>query len=190
MVFESTNIVLICVLAVLLFVASVTDILWYKIPNYLTFPAIMLALLLHSVSDGLHGAVICFAGILVGIVALIPMHLAGKMGAGDVKLMGAIGAVLGPAGAFKSFLFSAVAGGIYAFFILAFNRAHRVVFLKRFFTMGKTLLYTGQVGYIPPAEVEKKAKLCYGVAIAVGTMGYMLVDYMGYPSWFAFLSRF
>ena len=45
----------------------------------------------------------------------------GKMGAGDVKLMGAVGSILGPAGVFNAFLFTAIVGGIYAIIILLYK---------------------------------------------------------------------
>ena len=45
---------------------------------------------------------------------MMPGHLLGATGAGDVKLMAAIGAIIGPALVISAFLFSAVAGGVLA----------------------------------------------------------------------------
>ncbi|MEN6438996.1 MAG: prepilin peptidase [Syntrophobacter sp.] len=175
-------------LIMLLITCSIHDFLYFRIPNRLTFTAILVFLTFHSVSNGLNGMLFAFSGLATGILLLLPLYLLRMMGAGDVKLMGSIGSALGFSGAVKSFLFSAIAGGIYAVIILALNHAHRVRLFHRFALMLKTLFTTGHFAYIPPAEEEKKVKLCYGVAIAAGTISYMFFEYAGYPSWALFLS--
>lgn len=176
-------------LIIILILCSIQDLLYFRIPNYLTFTAILAFFIFHSVCNGLNGMLFSFSGLATGILLLLPLYLLKMMGAGDVKLMGSIGSALGFSGAVKSFLFSAIAGGIYAVIILALNHAHRVRLFQRFSLMLKTLFITGHCAYIPPSEEEKKAKLCYGVAIAAGTISYMFFEYAGYPSWALFLSR-
>ncbi|MEN6439544.1 MAG: prepilin peptidase [Syntrophobacter sp.] len=176
-------------LIIFLLACSIQDLLYFRIPNYLTFTAILAFFIFHSVSNGLDGVLFAFSGLATGILLLLPLYLLRMMGAGDVKLMGSIGAALGFSGAVKSFLFSAIAGGFYAVIILALHHAHRVRLFHRFALMLKTLFIAGHFAYIPPDEEEKKAKLCYGVAIAAGTISYMFFEYAGYPSWALFLSR-
>ena len=53
-------------------------------------------------------------GLLVGLLLMMPGHVIGATGAGDVKLMAAVGAVVGPDVIFRAFLYSAVAGGVLA----------------------------------------------------------------------------
>ena len=65
----------------------------------------------------------------------------GMMGAGDVKLMGAVGSILGPAGVFNAFLFTAIVGGIYALIVLAYH-GQLVGFIKRFALSLKLSLLT------------------------------------------------
>ena len=84
-------------------IGTVTDIKSRKIPNILTFPAALLALALQSFQSGLPGAIAAIGGWLVGClitaspILLMRLFRAGnKMGFGDVKLMGAVGAFLGP----------------------------------------------------------------------------------------------
>src|ERR1700743_2106458 len=74
-------------------VASVSDIRERKIPNWLTGPALLTGLVLHLCLDGLHGlgASALAAAIAGGIFLLF--YIAGGMGAGDVKLMAALGAL-------------------------------------------------------------------------------------------------
>jgi prepilin peptidase CpaA len=104
----------------------------------------------------------------VGIAILLPFYLLGGMGAGDAKLLGAVGGLLGPKGVFLAFLFTALVGGIYALVLLAYHGFLKKAFL-RYGIMLKTFFLTGNFIYIPPPERERKPKLWYGLAIALGT---------------------
>jgi len=77
-------------------VASVSDLRTGLIPNWLTFPALLIALLVETAYGGMRG----FVGALLGIVVcgLVPLvfHRLGAMGGGDVKLFAALGALGGP----------------------------------------------------------------------------------------------
>src|SRR5437588_682214 len=61
-------------------------------------------------------ALVAFAalGLVVGLLVMLPGHALGATGAGDVKLMAAIGAIVGPGMAVNAFLFTALTGGLLA----------------------------------------------------------------------------
>ena len=65
----------------------------------------------------------------------------GMMGAGDVKLMGAVGSILGPSGVFQAFLFTAIIGGVYAIIVMA-AKGQLMHFLKRIVLSLKLSLLT------------------------------------------------
>lgn len=157
------------ILMIVLIIAVVSDIRYQKIPNWLTFPAMLAAVVINSSSMGLQGLLFSFGGILVGIAAMIIPYLMGGMGAGDAKLMGAVGGMLGPKGVFIAFLLTALIGGIYALGILAYYGGVRETLL-RYWRMLKMFFLTGKVNYVPPASRDAKPRLRYGVAIALGTM--------------------
>jgi prepilin peptidase CpaA len=71
-------------------------------------------LALHAKADGLHGLLSGLAGATVGLLCFAPFYLLRGMGGGDVKLLAAVGAFLGPQGALLAALFSLVAGGFAA----------------------------------------------------------------------------
>ncbi|OPY83158.1 MAG: hypothetical protein A4E65_00673 [Syntrophorhabdus sp. PtaU1.Bin153] len=92
------------------------------------------------------------------------------MGAGDVKLMAAVGALLGtPKDALFASAYTALAGGVYAVILLIAQRHNREA-LAQYGLMAKTLVVTGHFTPIPKDKSNKATPLRYGVAIAVGTL--------------------
>lgn len=160
---------LMLILVTILILAAINDIRFQKIPNRLTFMAILSGVVFHGATGGLSGLLLSVEGLFMGLAILIFFYLMGGMGAGDVKLMGAVGALLGPKGVFFAFLATALVGGIYAIVLLA-SRRQLGATLKRYWLVLKTILLTRKVFYIPPSEAERKPRLRYGVAIALGTM--------------------
>ena len=156
-------------LAIILVIASVTDLRFQRISNRLTYPTMLFGLVYYSLTAGLSGFFYSIGGLFLGLVLLIIFYLAGGMGAGDVKLMAAVGSLLGPNGVFYACLGTAVVGGIYALIILA-AKGYLVDTLKRFGLMLKTFFATKKFIYIPPPRQEKAPLLCYGVSISLGTL--------------------
>src|SRR5262245_51807698 len=94
--------------------AARADVRTRKIPNRLTFPAMLLGLATHLVLGGPAGLWSALAGMAIAGVVLIPGWLMKWMGAGDVKLMAAAGAWLAFPHAAFAMLASLVAGGVIA----------------------------------------------------------------------------
>jgi prepilin peptidase CpaA len=161
--------VLIVILLIILIPAAISDILFHRIPNRLTFAAILGGIVFHAASGGLKGVLLSLEGLFLGLAVLILFYILGGMGGGDVKLMGAVGAILGPKGVFAAFLASALVGGVYAGILLA-SRRQLGGALKRHWLILKTVLLSRKVFYLPPSEGEKGVRLTYGVAIALGTI--------------------
>jgi len=164
-------------LAGILAVAVVTDLRARRIPNRLTFPAMLAGLAWHAASGGVDGAIFSLGGLGLGLGLMIAPYAAGVMGAGDVKLMAACGAWLGAAGVFQAFLLTSLAGGLYALVVLSFNLPQLGRVLGglwetiQIFIATKRFVYTRRAAGMP--------RLCYGVAIAAGTALSMALDAMG-----------
>ena len=171
---------IIILLTSILIVAAIIDIRIQKIPNFITFPTMVLGLIYCSITTGLNGLLFSIQGLALGIAIFIIPYLMGGMGAGDAKLMGAIGAIIGPKGVLLASLFTAIVGGIYALMILILNHKYSKSFIARNAMTLKTLALTGQFIPISADESERKFKLCYGVAIAIGTFFYLILEYYGY----------
>lgn len=150
----------------ILTIAAIHDAKYRKIPNIITFSAMMAGLIYHVLLSGFQGFLFSIGGSLLGMGLLIAFYLAGKMGAGDVKLMGAVGSVLGPAGVFNAFLFTAIVGGIYAIIILLYKGRFAESMSRIWQALKLTFLTQSPVA---PDEQKAGPVLCYGIAIAIGT---------------------
>ncbi len=109
-------------------VASVWDIRTRRIPNAVTFGSAVVAVVFHAVDAGslraLPGALgWSAAGWAVGFLLFLPLFLLGGMGAGDVKLLAAMGAWLGPGAVCWVAIYGSVAGGVMALPLIVARRA-------------------------------------------------------------------
>ncbi len=119
------------------FIAMITDTRWGRIYNWLTFPTIFAGWALSFYSAGIEGLGYSFAATLVGILLYLPAAAFGLMGMGDVKLLGALGALGGSNFVVSIFLYSSALGIPHAIFIQLLN------YRKDAFSMMLTSFSTG-----------------------------------------------
>jgi prepilin peptidase CpaA len=150
--------------------AAAIDVRTGKIPNRLTAGVAGLGLALTA--GGLTGHSIAAAAIggVIGFAMMLPRHVLGGTGAGDVKLVAALGTLLGPAGVFMAVLYGAVAGGL-----LAVGHAAR----RR--RLGTTFSRTARL-VAAPVDAKKEidgaavhSRFAYGPAIAIGAIAAALL---------------
>lgn len=151
-------------------VASIADLQTRKIPNHLTFGAAAAALVFALVRAGLPGLGWSVAGWLVVVVLFLPFFALRGLGAGDVKLLGAFGAWLGPQNAIYLALFTGIAGGIMALVVVLLRG-----YLKQAFRNLWTLLIFWRVTGIRPLpeltlEHGRGPRLAYALPIAAGAL--------------------
>lgn len=145
--------------------ATVIDLRTRRIPNALTggMAAAGLALAVTGLSGVSPAASV--AGLVAGLALMLPGHLLGATGAGDVKMMAAAGAILGGHHIVNAFLFTAIVGGVLAVAVAA--RRQR---------LSATLAGTGRLMAAREGarqELRQEApgrRFAYGPAIAVGTV--------------------
>jgi len=158
------------VLSVGLATAVVTDVRTRRIPNWLT-GAIAGAGFGLAFGGGGVTPWEAALGLALGLALMLPGHVIGATGAGDVKLMAAIGVFLGPSLVFRAFLYSALAGGVFALAV-AVRRG----------LLAETLLGTRQLVTAPLATRDaivaptRRNRFPYGPAIAAGTLITLLVQ--------------
>ena len=145
--------------------ATIVDLRSRRIPNLLT--AGMAGVGIGLAASGISGLTLAASlfGIVLGLALMMPGHLLGATGAGDVKLMAAVGAIVGPAIVVSAFLFSAIAGGVLAIAVAIRRRR-----------LSATLAGTGRMIAAPTeARQEIRAataanRFAYGPAIAAGSV--------------------
>ena len=141
-----------------------------RIPNFLTGPALLLGLVLHTSLDGWHGLLTSLAaGLICGVLFLV-FYIAGGMGAGDVKLILAVGCIAGLPNTSYLLVLTAITGGVMGLG-LALLRGRLKETLFNVSTLTK---HHGQVGLAPHPELNVKnnatLRLPYGLAIAAGSV--------------------
>ena len=161
------------IIIILLVVAVIFDLRERRVPNWLTFPFMAGGLAYHLAANGFTGLLFSVQGLALGIALLILFYAAGGMGAGDVKLMGAVGSVLGPVHVLYAFVYSALVGGIYSVVVLYRYSALRSS-LERCVSAPLDFLRTGHWLWSPSPAADKLPRLCYAVAISLGTGIYVL----------------
>jgi len=97
--------------------ATVADVGWRRVPNWLTVSGVVAGLACAS-AGGWRNLALGAAGAAIGFLLLLPFHWFGAMGGGDVKLMAAYGACLGPGGILLAGFFAAILGGLGAALIM------------------------------------------------------------------------
>jgi len=103
---DTTTIIQFVCVAGLTLIATATDLRNRRIPNWLTVSAAILGLAFHVGTNGVTGLWFSLGGFGVGFGILLVLWLIGGGGGGDVKLMGAVGAWLGPMNALFIFVLS------------------------------------------------------------------------------------
>jgi len=168
----------------LLTLAAVCDYRAHRIPNWLVLSGAVFGLIYNMVLPPFPHASIFLplAGIGLGLLLFLPLYVLRAMGAGDVKLLAMVGAFLGPLETFYAALASMVVGGVIAIlYVLARGTAQR---------MWRNLTSLLQLGYLsamsgiaPNLRVTAEAsagRLPYGMAIALGTIAYLVSDRLGF----------
>ena len=147
-------------------VACVWDVASSRIPNVLTFTAIGLAVAFHLIVGG--GAPYAALGLLVGLAVFFPMFALGAMGAGDVKLMAALGAWIGWKAILFVALYGSLAGGALGL-VIGMRRRYLRKALSNL-KMLATYWWVEGVKPLPALTLEAKdsQRLPYALAIAAG----------------------
>ena len=159
-------------------VAGWTDWRSRRIPNWLTVPTLLLGIVVNSVATGWTGAKESLLGAGLGLGILLPFVLIRSLGAGDWKLIGALGAFLGPSRLITVLMWTILIAGLMAVVLIiwtkrvkqtARNLAHMIAGL---FTL-----------HLPGPEVSldnpESSKIPFGVAVAVTVVLYTVSQAWG-----------
>ena len=156
------------ILLVILTISLYTDIKSRKILNVITMPSILFGIVYYTVILGKEGFLFSGKGFFVGLVVLLIPYLLGGMGAGDVKLMAAIGALTGPVFVFYSFIYTALVGGVIALILIM--KRDGIVFSVKNFYCNIPFLHSNLGSMIIKKDHSNSIVFPYGIAIVSGTL--------------------
>jgi len=163
--------VMVGALAAVLVTAMWTDLRMSRIPNWLTFSAMFFALVGHAWFGGLQGVIFGLLGLGVGLGLFFILYISGGIGAGDVKLMAAVGTIVGPYGALISGFLAILVGGAYAFGTMVHQLGIVNTGQKLALVINTTLLTEGKMW---SGNLALPFRLRYGLAIGAGTLLFVL----------------
>ncbi|WNR42249.1 A24 family peptidase [Paenibacillus roseipurpureus] len=106
-------------------IAFVIDIRHAKLPNKLTMCGTLIGLMFHSVTQGWTGFLFACMGALAGFFVVLLLHIIGALGAGDVKLFAAIGAMMGVSFALQTLMYAVLCAGLIGLFLLFIRKRLR-----------------------------------------------------------------
>lgn len=155
--------------------AAVYDVRYRRIPNWISVGGIAAGVLANSLKHGVPGLLFALGGFALGFGLYFLLYLIHAMGAGDVKLMGAIGALVGWKNWIAIFVIAAIVGGIMAMIVIVARSRVK----KTFWNIGYLLneMRHGRAAYVTREELDVKSPqstgLPHGAVIAVATLFYL-----------------
>lgn len=149
--------------------SAVYDVRSRRIPNFITFPAMVFGLILHGALGGWGQLVTAAAGGLICGFIFLVFYLAGGMGAGDVKLITAAGCIAGLPLIGRLLLWTALAGGVMAIGLAVYRRQLATTLRN----VCAIVLHHRVMGLTPHAQFnisnDRTLRLPYALAITAGS---------------------
>jgi prepilin peptidase CpaA len=164
----SETVVTVTLLLPLAVIITYYDVRYRRIPNPFVFATLASGISINGIFGGLSGLYASFGGCALAFGLMFMLHVLGAMGAGDVKLFAAIGAVTGAHLVLPTFFVVVLTGGVLA--MVSIIRSGTVIT-----TMNRVLQIL--VGLLPGWEMPRFAipadrshTIPYGVAITIGSI--------------------
>ena len=159
-------------LLMVVLVAAFYDLRYRRIPNWLVRAGLLLGLAVNAFLFEWQGLARTTEGLGLALLIYFPLYLLRGMGAGDVKLMASVGAIVGWAAWLGIFFLTAIVGGIAAVALLANRRQLRRGFSNAGYLVVQLLSFRPPYARREELDVksEKAVTLPHGAAIAWGSL--------------------
>jgi prepilin peptidase CpaA len=155
-------------------IAAVMDVWKFKVYNAFTVPLLLTGLAYHCVAGGVEGLQESLTGVLLGFALLVVVYAMGGMGAGDVKLMAAVGAWLGMPLTLYVFIISALASGAFAMVLVLLSGSVRETWIDLQVVLCRIIAFGHYLGADCRLESEMKRTdrrrrlVPFGAMVALG----------------------
>jgi len=174
----TSNVVLLFDALAIALAASVLDVQQHRIPNWINYPTMVGGVLLRIYFYGWHGLLTALGGILVAGGLVFVFYAVHALGGGAVKLLAALGAMVGPYDAINILLATGIAGGILALVYSAYRGRIRATLAN----VGSLMSFHAWAGLRSHPDLNldnpEALRMPYGLAIAAGTL-YAFITALG-----------
>src|SRR5437773_7248019 len=168
------------VLVLIVLTAGIYDLRYRRIPNWLVLVGLVLGFGLNTFLFGVSGLERSALGMGLALLIYFPLYLLRAMGAGDAKLMAAVGAIVGPGNWIVLFMVTAILGGITALIVLLFAGRVRKTFWNVGWIMNEVAHF--RAPYHSSEELDVRSpramRMPHGVMIALGSAAFLAVRAM------------
>ncbi len=154
--------------------AAVTDATQRRIPNRLTYPAMLAGLVLQMALHGWRGLLLSAGGGLLFGGLFMLFYLVRAMGAGDVKLAAALGCIIGPAASWQVMFATAVAGGTLAIIFMVISGRIVETLRNTLWVAAFHSQHGLQTHPFVNLDNPTAVRMPYGLAFAAGTLYWAL----------------
>lgn len=163
----------------LLLLALVSDLTTYRIKNSITYSFMLVGLIANVTMEGFKGIMFSLAGIILPAACLMILYIARILGAGDIKLLSAVGAVMGAGFALYASAYAFICGGFIAAVLILIRRngVERFRYLIEY--IKSCLLYGSLLEYADFKERKESGKFHFSIAIASGTAAVIIFRGLG-----------
>lgn len=166
------------VLLAVVLAAACCDLRIRRIPNVLNLTGVLMGLVLHTLIMGWSGASAALFGLLAALCVYLPLYALKGMGAGDVKLMAAVGALAGPGNWLNIFMFTALLGGAAGLTLMLLRRKTSQTLLNISVIVGQ--LAKGRIPVRQDCSLsihdQNSLKLPHGAIIAAGVVVFLAIN--------------
>ena len=150
--------------------AAISDVRERRIPNRLTYPSIVLGLMVQTTLYGWTGLLLGAEGVLLFGGIFLLFYIVRAMGAGDVKLAAALGAIVGSSATLPVMLATALAGAALAICFSVLSGRLVELFRNTLFVMGFHARHGLRAHPLVNVDNPKAVPMPYGLAFAAGTV--------------------
>jgi prepilin peptidase CpaA len=163
--------------------AAIYDVRYRRIPNWLTVPGVLAGIAMNwflawPSPQPWSGLLFALKGFGLGFGLYLALYAVRAMGAGDVKLMAAVGAMVGWEDWFGTFIITALVGGLMAVIYSTIKKRLGTTFWNVGFILSE--MKSGRPAYVQREELDvrnpKSVGLPHGAVIAIGTLFFLAVS--------------
>jgi prepilin peptidase CpaA len=164
-------------LVIMVAIAAGFDLRYRRIPNWLVGTGLVWGMLMNTLLFGWPGLKTSLLGIGLAFIVYFPLFLVRGMGAGDVKLMMAVGALVGPLNWLYIFVMTGILGGAAALLLLAWRRRLRQTFSNVVVILSELLHLRAPFAADEKLDVHSPNAITmpHGVTIAAGSLLFCIV---------------